>query len=107
MTQPRFRISKQDKKSGVSTEVIRGSGLKVLVNDAGNKAFMGKAGKMVYQRKGKTRFPLHAFHGPGAAKMFEKVYGGQGIGGSGLKAEIERMYHKNVEAAIERTLNSK
>ena len=106
LTQPRFRISPKD---SVSTEVIRGSGLKELVNSAGNKAFMGtsKAGKMVYQRKGKSRFPLHAFHGPGIAKMFEKVYGGRGIDSAGLKAEIERMYRQNVEAAIERTLNGK
>ena len=109
LTMPRFHIAKPTKDTGVQVEVIRGSGLKEWINHAGNKAFMGSKNgmAMVWQRKRKKRYPLRAGHGPGVAKMLEKVYAGGRITDSGLRAEIERMYHENVEAAIERTLNKK
>ena len=138
MTQPCFRLTHP--KSGVRTEVVKGSGLKQLVNSVGNRAFMAKvsSGKkhknrsihenlmiklglksattddkeekkttMVLQRKGTKRYPLHGLHGPSVAKMLEKVYAGGQITDSGLKAEIERMYHENLETAMRKALNKK
>ncbi len=110
LTLPRFHVTKP--KSGVRAEVLKGNGLKQLVNSYGNKAFMGtvasgtKSTGMVLQRKGKSRYPLHGFHGPGVAKMLEMVYKGGQITDSGLRAEIERLYHENVEASIGKVLNS-
>lgn len=109
LTMPRFHIT--NPKSGVRAENIKGSGLKRLVDSAGHKAFIGtgkdSGAKLVLQRRGKYRFPLRSFYGPGVAKMLEKVYAGGQITDSGLKAEIERMYHENVEASIRKALNSK
>lgn len=108
LTQPRFHISRS-KTAGVSTEVIKGGGLKSLTSKiTGNKAFVGKAKNsgvpMVYQRDEKARLPLNAFHGPSIPKMLEKVYGGRNIADTEAKQAIEKMYHENVEAAIERVL---
>lgn len=132
LSQPRYRTVVP--KSGAKTEVLKGSGLKQLVNSIGNKAFKAKvatgnenvqAGKrresannqkidldksektatMILQRLGKTRYPLRSFHGPSVPKQIEMVYDGKKITSTPLKQEIELLYRKNVEQQIERFLN--
>ena len=108
MTQLRYHTTAP--KSGVKTEVIKGEGLKELVNDAGNKAFraIGANGnKLILQRKGKARAgygALHSAHGPSVAKMIEKVYSGGQITDAGLKAEIARLYQENLQKQIDKAV---
>lgn len=121
-------------KGGVKTEVLKGSGLKALVNSAGNKAFKTKvatgnanvqAGKrrkktgakatdlaksqktanMILQRVGKSRYPLRSFHGPSVPKMIEKVYQGGKITDAGLKDKIEQIYQENLQKQIDQVMN--
>lgn len=132
LSQPRYHTIAP--KGGVKTEVLKGSGLKQLVNLMGNKAFKTKvatgnknvqAGKrrkaakkqktdlaksektatMILQRVQKTRYPLRSFHGPSVPKQIEMVYDGKKITSTPLKEEIELLYRKNVEQQIERFLN--
>ena len=89
-------------KSGGKAAVLAGSGLKQLVNGAGNKAF--KTGGNLFQRKGSERFPIRAAIGPSSPKMLEKVYEG-GSGARGLKKEINLMLQANIEKKIAEVVN--
>lgn len=121
MTQLRYHTTTP--KSGVKTEVIKGCGLKKLVNNAGNKAFkakvatgnanvQGAAGKgdkntaMILQRVGKSRYPMRSFHGPSVAKMIEKVYSGGQMTDAGLKDEIARLYQENLQKQIDKAASA-
>lgn len=120
LTQPRYHTT--NPKSGVKTEVLKGSGLQELVNQAGNKAFVQKVstGKkeknrsgeeedvkntLVLQRTGKSRYPLHSAHGPSVSKMLEKVYQGGKITDEGLREDILEIYQANLKKQIERMMN--
>ena len=122
LTQPRFHTTRNTKKRGARTEVIRGHGLKELVNREGNKAFFAKVAtgnknvvhevsaqdkttNMVLQREGDDRYPMRSFHGSSVPKMLEKVYDGRSITAPGLKREIEEMYRQNVDDAIGKALS--
>ena len=108
LTQPRFRTTIP--KSGVKTEVIKGAGLKELVNSAGNKAFMAignNGNKLVLQRNGRARTgrgALHSAHGPSAAKMIEKVYSGGQVTDEGLKEQIAQLYQANLQKQIDKAV---
>lgn len=119
LTQPRYHTTAP--KSGVKTEVIKGGGLKELVNSAGNKAFKSKVATgsknvkgtadakdkttaMILQRVGAARYPLRSFHGPSVAKMVEKVYSGGQVTDEGLKAEIARLYQENLQKQIDKAV---
>lgn len=108
LTQLRYHTTAP--KSGVKTEVLKGDGLKELVNSAGNKAFkaIGANGnKLILQRKGKARTghgALHSAHGPSVAKMIEKVYSGGQVTDAGLKAEIARLYQENLQRQIDKAV---
>ena len=122
MTQPRYHTTAP--KSGVKTEVIKGAGLKELVNSAGNKAFKAKVATgdknvkgtadkkdktttIILQRTGKARTgygALHSAHGPSVAKMIEKVYSGGQVTDAGLKAEIARLYQENLQKQIDKAV---
>lgn len=119
LTQPRYHTTAP--KSGVKTEVIKGGGLKELVNSAGNKAFKSKVATgsknvkgtadakdkttaMILQRVGEARYPLRSFHGPSVAKMIEKVYSGGQVTDEGLKAEIARLYQENLQKQIDKAV---
>lgn len=132
LSQPRYHTTTP--RGGAKTEVLKGSGLKALVNSAGNKAFKTKvatgnanvqAGKrrkkagakatdlassqktadMILQRVGKSRYPLRSFHGPSVPKMIEKVYQGGKITDAGLKEKIEQIYQENLQKQIDRVMN--
>ena len=119
LTQPRYHTTAP--KSGVKTEVLKGGGLKELVNSAGNKAFKAKVATgsknvkgtadkqdkttaMILQRVGKARYPMRSFHGPSVAKMIEKVYSGGQVTDEGLKAEIARLYQENLQKQIDKAV---
>ena len=121
LTQPRFHTTRNTKRRGAKTEVIRGHGLKELVNREGNKAFFAKVAtghknvnhtasaqdkttNMVLQRTGDDHYPMRSFHGSSVPKMLEKVYDGRSITDPGLKKEIEAMYRRNVQDAIGKAL---
>lgn len=122
LTQPRFHTTRNTRRRGAQTEVIRGHGLKELVNREGNKAFFAKVAtgdknvkhtasaqdkttNMVLQREGDDRYPMRSFHGSSVPKMLEKVYDGRSITDPGLKREIEEMYRQNVDDAIGKALS--
>lgn len=109
LTQLRFHTTTP--KSGAKTEVMKGGGMKQLVNSAGNKAFKAEVGgnKLVLQRRGTARTgpgALHSAHGPSVAKMIEKVYSGGQVTDAGLKAEISRLYQENLQKQIDRLVKS-
>ncbi len=105
LTQPRFHTTVP--KSGVKTEVLKGGGLKELVNRAGNKAFLqtgNNGNRLVLQRIGKGRTPLHSAHGPSVAKMIEKVYNGGRVTDEALKDQIAQLYQVNLQKQIDRAV---
>lgn len=107
MTQPRYHTTAP--KSGVKTEVLKGSGLQELVNQAGNKAFLqtgNNGNRLVLQRTGKGRTPLHSAHGPSVSKMLEKVYQGGKITDEGLREDILKIYQDNLRKQIERMVTA-
>lgn len=107
MTQPRYHTTAP--KSGVKTEVLKGSGLQELVNQAGNKAFLqtgNNGNRLVLQRTGKGGTPLHSAHGPSVSKMLEKVYQGGKITDEGLREDILEIYQDNLRKQIERMVTA-
>lgn len=100
LTMPRYHYTKP--KSGVKSEVLKGSGLKTVVGPQGIKAFMAKG--LIFQRKGKERLPLKALRSPSVPKQIEMVYDGRQITSTPLKKEIEKIYRANVEKQIQRFL---
>jgi len=103
LTLPRFHMTAP--RRGVRAEVLRGSGLKELVNRAGNRAFRVELSghPMAFQRTGRARYPLRALHGPSAAKMAERVYSG-GPAEAGLKEALARLYRDNLQKQADRVV---
>ena len=89
-------------KSGAKANIVKGNGLKVL-DLGGIKAFKGR-GKLngqIYQRRGKSRFPIKKLSSNSVPIMIgnEKVYGQ-------IKPQIESDLQKNIEAQIKFLLSS-
>lgn len=88
-------------KSGVKAEVVKGSGLKPIVNSDGIKAFMAKG--VVFQRRGNERLPIKGIRSPSVPKQIEVVYDGR-AGARALKQEIDKLYKANIDKQIRRML---
>lgn len=105
LTQTRFHSTAP--KTGVKTEVLKGDGLKQLVNSAGNKAFKAtgaNANNLILQRRGEARNDLRSFHGPSVAKMIEKVYSGGQVTDAALKDEIAKLYQENLQKQVDKAV---
>lgn len=89
-------------KSGAKANIVKGNGLKVL-DLGGIKAFKskGKLNGQIYQRRGKSRFPIKKLSSNSVPIMIgnEKVYGQ-------IKPQIESDLQKNIEAQIKFLLSS-
>lgn len=89
-------------KSGAKANIVKGNGLKVL-NLGGIKAFKGK-GKLngqIYQRRGKSRFPIKKLSSNSVPIMIgnEKVYGQ-------IEPDIKSELQKNIDAQIKYLLST-
>lgn len=105
LAMPKFHVAASE--AGTSVEVLSGSGMKLPVNSAGNKAFVATMKNKhvgVFQREGKKRLKIHQLFGPSVPKMLEMSYEGKGSG-NGLKEEIERMLKRNIDRKIEEVLS--
>ena len=96
-----FRTSAGSRTSGAKANVVKGNGLKALISSAtGNKAFKGQGSLngQIYQRRGKSRYPLKVFSSNSIPVMIgneEKVYG---IVEPKIKSDLQ----KNMERQIKR-----
>lgn len=106
LTAPRFHIS-VSKRYGVKMEQLKGSGLKTL-EMSGIKAFTGtgqiSGAKLVLQRKGPSRLPVHGRYGSSVPKMIEQVYDRGGFTSAAMKDKITELYHQNLEKQIARVV---
>lgn len=97
-------------KSGIRSEVLKGSGLKEIVrrkNDAGEnteiRAFKAKGGKpagLIVQRETAARYPLKVLRSMSVPKMLEMVYRGKGGVSAAMEPKIKRTFRDEVEKQI-------
>lgn len=96
-----FRTSAGSRTSGAKANVVKGRGLQAIVSRiTGNKAFKGSGSLngQIYQRRGKSRYPLKVFSSNSIPVMIgneEKVYG---IVEPKIKSDLQ----KNMERQIKR-----
>lgn len=105
-----LRFHTTSPKSGVRSEVLKGSGLKEVISRRGSaegsgeiRAFKGKGGKVagkITQRKGKDRYPLKVLRSISVPKMLEMVYLGRGGISEALEPEIKRTFRDEVKKEI-------
>ena len=96
-----FRTSAGSRTRGAKANVVKGRGLQAIVSRiTGNKAFKGSGSLngQIYQRRGKSRYPLKVFSSNSIPVMIgneEKVYG---IVEPKIKSDLQ----KNMERQIKR-----
>ncbi len=108
LTLPRFHTTSP--KSGVKSEVLKGSGLKEVVSRRGSSesngeihAFRAKGGKaagLIVQRRTVARYPLKVLRSISVPKMLEMVYLGRGGISEALEPEIKRTFRDEVKKEI-------
>ncbi len=108
LTLPRFHTTSP--KSGVKSEVLKGSGLKEVVSRRGSSesngeihAFRAKGGKaagLIVQRRTVARYPLKVLRSISVPKMLEIVYLGRGGISEALEPEIKRTFRDEVKKEI-------
>ena len=108
LTLPRFHTTSP--KSGVKSEVLKGSGLKEVVSRRGSSesngeihAFRAKGGKaagLIVQRRTVARYPLKVLRSISVPKMLEMVYLGRGGISEALEPEIKRRFRDEVKKEI-------
>ena len=88
----------EDTGDGLSAAVLKGEGLKALINNAGNKAFgyPTNNGKLPAQREGKPRKPVKVLHGPSEPKMFEMIWKGE-HGGPPMGPPTRKRLHNELK----------
>lgn len=92
-------------KSGGKTDIVR-TGLKKLVNDAGNKAFMGAGGAidgLMAQRTGASRYPLRVLASVSTPKMVEQIFKGERGGQGEMQITVQERLHTEIMAEIAKT----
>lgn len=104
LTLPRFHTTSP--KSGVKSEVVKGSGLKEVVSRRGDteiRAFRAKGGKadgLIVQRRTVARYPMKVLRSISVPKMLEMVYHGGGGISAAMEPEIKRTFRDEVEKEI-------
>lgn len=112
LTLPRFHTTSP--KSGVRSEVLKGSGLKEVIsrrgsvesggkNDGAIRAFRAKGGKaagLIVQRRTVARYPLKVLRSISVPKMLEMVYLGRCGISYALEPEIKRTFRDEVKKEI-------
>lgn len=103
-----YRTRKNGIRKGGQTQVEKTGGFKELKKGGSLKAFVTTAIKKdsddnersytnLFQRKGKERYPIKAFHGPGQAKLAEMVF-------RDMKAEKEDELKRRIFRLAERIM---
>lgn len=103
LTLPRFHTTSP--KSGVKSEVLKGSGLKEVISRKNGeiRAFRAKGGKaagLVVQRRTEAKYPLKVLRSISVPKMLEIVYLGRGGISEALEPEIKRTFRDEVKKEI-------
>ena len=103
LTLPRFHTTSP--KSGVKSEVLKGSGLKEVISRKNGeiRAFRAKGGKaagLIVQRRTEARYPLKVLRSISVPKMLEMVYLGRGGISEALEPEIKRTFRDEVKKEI-------
>lgn len=103
LTLPRFHTTSP--KSGVKSEVLKGSGLKEVISRKNGeiRAFRAKGGKaagLIVQRRTVARYPLKVLRSISVPKMLEIVYLGRGGISEALEPEIKRTFRDEVKKEI-------
>ena len=89
----------QVKKAGGLKELKTGSGLKAFLTTVVTKDEEGNKREYTnfFQRKGKSRFPLKSFHGPGTSKISEMLF-------REMKEDKEQELSRRIRMMAERIL---
>lgn len=92
-------------KSGVKSEVLKGSGLKEVISRKNGeiRAFRAKGGKaagLIVQRRTEAKYPLKVLRSISVPKMLEIVYLGRGGISEALEPEIKRTFRDEVKKEI-------
>lgn len=103
LTLPRFHTTSP--KSGVKSEVLKGSGLKEVISRKNGeiRAFRAKGGKaagLIVQRRTEAKYPLKVLRSISVPKMLEMVYLGRGGISEALEPEIKRTFRDEVKKEI-------
>ena len=103
LTLPRFHTTSP--KSGVKSEVLKGSGLKEVISRKNGeiRAFRAKGGKaagLIVQRRTEAKYPLKVLRSISVPKMLEIVYLGRGGISEALEPEIKRRFRDEVKKEI-------
>ena len=103
LTLPRFHTTSP--KSGVKSEVLKGSGLKEVISRKNGeiRAFRAKGGKaagLIVQRRTEAKYPLKVLRSISVPKMLEIVYLGWGGISEALEPEIKRTFRDEVKKEI-------
>lgn len=103
LTLPRFHTTSP--KSGVKSEVLKGSGLKEVISRKNGeiRAFRAKGGKaagLIVQRRTEAKYPLKVLRSISVPKMLEIVYLGRGGISEALEPEIKRTFRDEVKKEI-------
>ena len=103
LTLPRFHTTSP--KSGVKSEVLKGSGLKEVISRKNGeiRAFRAKGGKaagLIVQRRTEAKYPLKVLRSISVPKMLEIVYLGRGGISEALEPEIKRTCRAEVKKEI-------
>ena len=103
LTLPRFHTTSP--KSGVKSEVLKGSGLKEVISRKNGeiRAFRAKGGKaagLIVQRRTEAKYPLKVLRSISVPKMLEIVYLGRGRISEALEPEIKRTFRDEVKKEI-------
>ena len=103
LTLPLFHTTSP--KSGVKSEVLKGSGLKEVISRKNGeiRAFRAKGGKaagLIVQRRTEAKYPLKVLRSISVPKMLEIVYLGRGGISEALEPEIKRTFRDEVKKEI-------
>ena len=103
LTLPRFHTTSP--KSGVKSEVLKGSGLKEVISRKNGeiRAFRAKGGKaagLIVQRRTEAKYPLKVLRSISVPKMLEIVYLGRGGISEALEPEKKRTFRDEVKKEI-------